>query len=526
MNRSYQRHSLTKFAGLLLVTACMTLTSCRSWYHASMFEAPSCVLDAALEEGSEDPLFACVNSIPEDWWWLFQDCQLADLIETALVNNPTVQAAQSRILAAQAKADQLRVVPYPYVNWTGDTTKFYLSETSIIPVGNNNNSGIPLVNGPNIPQQFVQYESSLSFMYELDVWSKRINIWRSAMGEVHARLADAAFARLAISVSVAQVYYRLQMDYARCRIAKKIVAIQQDNVRFTEQRILANLDSEIDLQTMQNNLAMAERALLQIEGDIAVTEHQLQAYLAGDFAENVCEIKLAEMPLPRAPLPMDLPLNLIAHRPDIISQLWLLESAGRQIQVAKAGFYPNINLTAFAGFQTINLSQFFLPKSGDGNLEAAFSLPIFDSGRLQANLIGARVDYDLAIYQYNDSVINATKEVLDALSIVRNSHQLLEQYAQSTALQEEIQRLNRLRETHNLNSALQQLGIDQQVLLAQDQEILAKANTITAILTLIKALGGGYTACILDVEGAAYNNSLNPIHLEDVRDIDLNPYPT
>ncbi len=489
-----------------------------------MFEAPSGVLEDALEEASEDPIFVSTDWIPEEWWWLFQDCQLADLIETALIKSPSVQAARSRILAAQAKADQIRVVPYPYVTLTGDTTKFYLSETSIIPVGNNN--GVPLVNGPNIPQQFIQYESSLNFMYELDIWSKRINTWRAAMGQVHARLADEAFARLALSVSIAQTYYHLQMDYARRRIAEKLVAIQVENIKFAKLRMRENLDSDIEVQTALNNLATTERALLQIDGDIAVTDHQLKALLAGDFDETICDIELAEMPLPKVPLPTDLPLNLIAHRPDIVSQLWLLESAGRQIEVAKAGYFPNINLTAFAGYQTIHLAQFFLPKSGDGNWETAFSLPIFDAGRLQANLIGARVDYDLAIQQYNDLVITATKEVLDALSIIRNSHEQQEQFALSTAFQEKIQRLNHLREVNNLNSAPQQLGIDQQVLIAQDQEVLAKATTINAILTLIKAVGGGYEACVIDVEGAGNNNSLNPIHLEDVRDIDFRPYLT
>ncbi len=180
---------------------------------------------------------------------------------------------------------------------------------------------------------------------------------------------------MALSVSVAQAYFRLQMNYARRCVASEFVAIQKELADLTEERTRGNLDTDINVQNSRTSISSAERLLLQIDVDIEIVKHQLQALLAGDFEEEICSIDLEEKPLPRIPLPVDIPLELLAHRPDIISQLWLLESAGRQIEVAKAGFLPNINLTAFAGYQSIHFLHLFLPQSGDGNMEAAFSLP-------------------------------------------------------------------------------------------------------------------------------------------------------
>ncbi len=166
---------------IIAVSASVCLSACTPWPRIPLLSTPAQALDIAVCEAAKDPLFECTEWIPDDWWYLFDDPQLTALIETALCHNPTVQAARSRILLAQSNADQIRVVPYPYATLTGDATKFYLSETSVIPVGSNN-GGIPFVNGPLIPQNFLQYETAINLTYELDLWSRRINTWRAVMG--------------------------------------------------------------------------------------------------------------------------------------------------------------------------------------------------------------------------------------------------------------------------------------------------------------------------------------------------------
>jgi len=161
--------------------------------------------------------------------------------------------------------------------------------------------------------------------------------------------------------------------------------------------------------------------------------------------------------------------------------------------VAKAGFYPDFSITGLFGYQTIHLHKLFRYPSTFYNVDPAFSLPIFDGGRLLANLRGSEINYDLAIINYNNLILNAVKEVLSGLAVLRKSGQQLQEFKNQLNNQEENYKLN-----HNLDSDLNLLSSEQIMLSARDREIVALGNTIQAVLSLIKALGGGYEACYIE----------------------------
>ena len=163
--------------------------------------------------------------------------------------------------------------------------------------------------------------------------------------------------------------------------------------------------------------------------------------------------------------------------------------------MAKAGFYPDFSITGLFGFQTLHLHKLFEWPSSYYNVDPAFTLPLFDGGRLLANLRGSEINYDLAILQYNQMVLNAIQEVLSNLSILYNNIKLLEDSAAIAKDQEEVFKLTQLRTLHNLSSNLDMLIAEQNRLNAKDQETAALGNTLQAILSLIKALGGGYRTC-------------------------------
>jgi len=120
------------------------------------------------------------------------------------------------------------------------------------------------------------------------------------------------------------------------------------------------------------------------------------------------------------------------------------------------------------------------------------SLPIFDGGRLLANLHSSQVNYDLAIFQYNNLVLNAVKEVLDGIALLTNAELQLKQAEDALGSQEKIFQLSFLRMTYNVDSKLDYLNMQVNFLNARSQEVIAFGNTLQAILALIKALGGGY----------------------------------
>lgn len=481
---------------------------CTPGTQALPIEVPYGALESAAEEALSDELFESTEWVPDDWWTIFSDDQLTEFIHLALEQNPTLQAAQAKILQATATADRARSTLFPILSWAGDIAREKLSKTGIIPFGTPpagttvgaGTIGAPITPGPSsgIPVYFTQYETELNLSYDFDIWGKNRNTFAAAIGEVKASIADEAFSRLQLAISVAQTYFQLQIDYKRQEIARAIVENQTKYQELIKQRLSGNLDTAPTLNSAQTNVSGAKLTLLQVQGDIAVNEYKLKAYLAGNFEEEIFDTKIVEAPLPKVPLPRELPLRLIAHRPDIISQLWLIESAGKQINVAKAGFYPDVNLNAFFGFQTIHLHELWRWPSSYFDVNPAFSLPIFDGGRLIANLRSSEVNYDTAILRYNQLVLNAAQDVLTGVAVLRNNHQQLQEYIQKLNDQKKIFELTILRVQHNLSSGLDYLVNEQNMLTAHDQEIVSLGNTIQAILSLIKALGGGYEACYLE----------------------------
>lgn len=473
---------------------------CSSSQRTQPLDLPVETIGQAAQEAVENPIFTPVEKVPDDWWRLFNDAQLNGFIETALERNPTLQTAQAKILAASYTADRLRAVLYPSLTWAADVSRQKLSKTGVIPFQSNPAgppTQVPATPGSTggIPVYFSLYETELQLAYEFDFWKKNRNTLRAALGQVQTNIAEEAFARLRLAIAVAQTYFELQTDYKREEVANALARNKTEYRDMVLKRIHANLDNDIALMSAESSLADAQRALLQIQGDIAVREDQLKAYLAGNFDEEIFNTHVIDQPLPQVPLPKDLPLHLISQRPDIIAQLWLIESAGRQIEVAKAGFYPDFNLTAFYGYQTIHFREWFKWPSSYFNVDPAVSLPIFDGGRLLANLRGSEINYDLAILQYNELVLQAAQETLDGIAVLRNAASQLQEYVHKLRFQTDAYELTSQRVTHNLNNILDKLTSEGNVLAARDQEIVGMGNTIQAILALIKALGGGYDIC-------------------------------
>lgn len=451
--------------------------------------------------------------IPDYWWTLFKDPQLDTFIETALERNPNIQIARENINLTYARMQRIRSVLYPNINWGADVSFQKLSQTGIIPFGktgapiqatqtqvpNALNSALPAQGGTaGIPVYFTQYETDLFLTYDFDIWGKNRNAVAAAAGEYKAKEADEAFISLQVSIGVARVYLQLQINYQRYHVAQEFVENKSKYLKLVQDLLQRNLESNIAVKAAESDLASAKQYLLNLEKEIKLNEYFLQSMLAGDFDEQINPIHVTENNLPSIPLPDEIPLHLIAHRPDIISQLWLIESADLLIEVAKAGFYPDVNIAALFGFQTIHLQDLLNWKSVYYNVDPAISLPIFDGGRLRANLRESEANYNLMIYEYNNRILNAVREVLEGITLVRNANQQYIEFKKQTSAQEEISQLVSQRFRFHLSSGLDYLISQSNVLIEKDNELIALGNRFQALLTLIKSLGGGYEACVCE----------------------------
>ncbi len=491
----------------LITAVCFTCCflcffGCSSGPRAIPIEPPSLAIEKALLETQNNTVTVYPAELPEDWWSLFEDEQLTYFIQQAFYANPDLQSARANILMAAYNADKLKASLFPNFNLGGDILREKLSETALIPFNTMPPNGpappltTPLTAGANgIPVYFTQFETEVLLSYDIDLWGKNRNTWVAALGQMWASAADEIFRRLQLGIAVAQTYFRLQIYYKRLEVAQELLETELEYVRTVEKRINNNIDNHISLQTAEDSLAAARQTWDQLISEIAVDESRLRAYLAGNFLEEVERVEIAQKSLPKVPLPGDLPLHLISHRPDITAQLWMIESAGKQINVAKAGFYPDFTLNGLFGYQTIHLHKLFQWPSTFYNIDPAFTLPLFDGGRLLANLRGSEVNYDLAILQYNQLIINAVQEVLSSLAVLQQNQNIWKDFEQRKFNQNEIYRLTKLKVEHNLSSVLDLLTSKRNQIFARDRELTALGNTLQSILSLIRALGGGYQTC-------------------------------
>ena len=160
-----------------LIALLALISGCSSGYHAQPHDLPTDALESALEDASKDPTMHVTQSMPADWWILFNDSQLEEFILTAFVNNPTLQIAQANILKAAYNADLARAPLFPNLNWGGDVSREKLSETGIIPFSptgpTTGSAPTPTPAGMfGIPVYFTQYETELLLTYDFDIGAK------------------------------------------------------------------------------------------------------------------------------------------------------------------------------------------------------------------------------------------------------------------------------------------------------------------------------------------------------------------
>jgi len=495
------------FRSTLVVFLVFFLAACMPVPQVFRFETPQVALEQAVQDVIHEPFIAYGQEFPRDWWTIFDDPQLSDYIKTLEEQNPTLQYAEAKISFAMAKAMQARSLLFPTLILGGDASRQKFSETALIQFDKYEAPGTTGVNQAlraqtggvgGTPVYFTQYETEFNLNYDFDFWGKNRNVLAAAIGEVNAQIADLAFTRLTLGIELARAYYRLQIDLERRKIINALVQNQSRIVGFTQELEKQHLGDLIGVLNAETELDGIKQTLLEVEADIIVQETLLKSLLSGSFEEEIADIEVVQRPLPVIPVPQDLSVSLIAARPDVSAQLWLIQSAGRQIDIARAGFYPNFSLNALFGFQTIHLQDFFKWPSSFYNVDPAFTLPIFDGGRLMANLRGSEVNYNLAILRYNELVINAVREALQSLKILTVDNAKLEVAIQTEERQNTLLALTEERFQNHLDAEPDLLRCEKKLLWIQDQKCLLLGNNIQSMLALVKALGGGYHSCIAE----------------------------
>jgi NodT family efflux transporter outer membrane factor (OMF) lipoprotein len=321
--------------------------------------------------------------------------------------------------------------------------------------------------------------------------------------------------RLMLAGAIAQSYVELYRAYALSDIASRAEAQRQHIIDITRQRLAAGLDTQLELRTAEGQLPQArvEREQAQAAADLAV--HQLAA-ITGAGAESYASIQRPKVNLDAAlVLPADLPINLLARRPDVLAARLQIQAADAQRLASKAAFYPDVSLTALAGFGAFGLNNLFeLNARGYGG-GPMISLPLFDAGRLRAEYRGSEAALDAAVARYNDTVLKAVQQTADQLTrIDALSRERIDQQ-QTLGASEDAYRIAEERYRAGLASYLSVLNAETQVLAARRNSIDIVANLAVARVTLLLALGGSFDPAAA-VDSASNPNSSSNLALSQV----------
>jgi NodT family efflux transporter outer membrane factor (OMF) lipoprotein len=415
-----------------------------------------------------------------DWWKSLGDPQLDGLINEALQNSPDMQVASARAHQAEAAAYAADAARMPTLDASAGVSRSRLAKDQD-PRG----QGDAYSTVRNI---------GASFNYTFDLWGGQRAAWEAALGQARAAQVDQQAARLTLAADVAKAYSDLGEAHIVRDLAEEDLKRTRQMLELSQRRLDSGIDSHYQYQQTESLAASSESQLIDAQKQLQSARIAL-AVLLGKGPDRGGELARPAVLKPAAvAVPAVLPAELLGRRPDLIAARWRVEAASRTIDASKTRFYPNLNLSASAGAESLLGDAMFGSASRFFNIAPTISLPIFDGGRLRADLDARDADYDLAVAQYNKTLVQALGDIGNTLSQLRDTGRQIQAQQHATDIAQQSYDTVVQRYGSGIGSYLDVLSIEQQLLQAQRQLASLNAGQITLSIQLMQALGGGYGA--------------------------------
>ena len=430
---------------------------------------------------------------PDDrWWQQFGNDELNALIEQALKENPGLKHAAARLREAEAmvKVEGARLLPF--LEADASLTYERISQHGVFAALN------PKVAGDKI---LLGILNPLSFRYEFDFWGKNRATLEAALGQAAAEEAEKAEVRLRLTTGIARAYFRGQALRQQLVVVTTLVGIRRDLRTLAETRYRLGLDNDQPVKVAVADYEAAVKRQAAVRDQLDVQRHLL-ARLAGKDPDDALQLfaKPAAAIPAQVTAPDHLSIGLLIHRPDLAAALYRADAAARMVKVAKTQFYPTIDLTAFVGFNALTLMKhadklsnlLFNGQSFAYGVAPGLRMPWFEGGRLRGELAAHRAEYDAAVELYNDTLLDAMREVADSLSAWQTTREMLDSHKRLLTSLGEDWKLAKVRLVTGLDDEREVLR-HRQPLLEQEYALRAlESDQLIAAVDLIEALGGGY----------------------------------
>jgi outer membrane protein, multidrug efflux system len=410
------------------------------------------------------------------WWEVFRDATLQELLQTALANNYDLRVAVARVEQARALAARARGEFLPAIGYEGNIGRARGAEFGAITV---------------LPGAPVSTESAflglITASWEPDIWGRIRRQYEAAraqfLGTEEARLG----VLLSLVSNVAQAYFELLQLDAQLDIARRNTASFQDTFNLFQRRLGFGLASTLETSRAEGALGSAAGTIPDFERQIAAKENEISVLLGrnpGPIPRGTPLFAQAVVP----EIPAGLPSALLERRPDLLQAEQQVVQANAQVGVAKANFFPQLNLTGFGGGISPDLSAF----THVWSLAAGLTGPIFQGGQILENYRANVAAWEQAKLQYEQAVITAFREVSSALTALEKLVQVEAEQARAVKAYEDSVRTANKRYVGGLANYYEVLEAQQLLFPAENQLAQVRANRLFTYVQLYKALGGGW----------------------------------
>ena len=410
----------------------------------------------------------------QKWWEVFQDPQLQQLIRTAVQNNYDVRIAATRILEAQAQLGITRADQLPSVG-----------------------AGASAVNQRNpTTKPLPEYETSAnsvsaSMSWELDFWGK----YRRATEAARANLLATEWARRAVISTlvsnVAASYFELRALDLQLEISRRTLATRQESLQLTRTLSDGGAGTMLDVRQAEQLVAMAAEDIPDFERRIQQQENFLSTLLGSNPGPVARGMSLTNQPhLPQ--VPAGIPSRLLERRPDIRAAEAQLMAANAQIGVAKAAYFPQITLTATAGFQSSALTELFTGPAGMWNFGGSLAQPIFAGGKIKSGVRLTEARKDELVLTYQQTIQQAFRGVSDALIGYQKNREYRQYQEQLVVSAKDAARLSEVRYRGGATNYLEVLTNETNSFNAELGLAQAQLNELVSLVEIYRNLGGGW----------------------------------
>jgi multidrug efflux system outer membrane protein len=422
-------------------------------------------------------------SVAPEWWVLYGDPTLNELVAATRKSNVDLRLAAARVREAEALLREAGAAIYPDVIGGYSATRNRVSERTLPPPPS------------TAPLERSQHSLTASTSFELDFWGRFARASEAARAALLASRFSYDVVELTLSGAIAQAYFALRSLDAQSAVLEVTIRVRGDSLEIARARLQAGLASELDVHQAQAALADALVQRRDVQRQRALVERQI-ATLTGQlnltFPRETPGKDLFALPIPPAP-PPGLPSTLLERRPDIRSAEQSLVAANALIGVARAALLPTLSLTGALGAQSAELSNLLSSGSGIWSLGFGLALPIFDAGRREARVEQAEARREQALASYQRAIESAFREVSDALVNVEQSAGSEADLAARLQAARNALELSTLRYESGYSPYLEVLDAQRTANEAELAFVRNRQARLAFSVDLMKALGGGWS---------------------------------